>query len=315
MKDEMTSIQYSIIIPVYNSEKTLDELANRILAVMKTITENFEIIFVDDCSADKSWEKLKDLRSHNKKIKLIHLLRNFGQHNALVCGLNYCSGDFVVMMDDDLQNPPEEIPKLIQKINEGYWVVYGKYSRKMHDTSENFLSKIFHKFIHSVLEIPDHIYISNFVICKSEVAKNISRIKSAYPFITALIIKSAPMNKITNVEVEHDPRKIGKSNYNFTKYVKISFNLLINYSSAPLKIIGIFGFITSLISIGFGFWIILQRLIDPYYGIMGWNSLMVAICFLGGAILMSMGIIGEYLRRILAETSYGQQYVIGETEL
>ncbi len=219
------------------------------------------------------------------------------------------------MMDDDLQNPPEEIPKLIQKISDGYWVVYGKYYQKMHNTSENFLSKIFHKFIHSVLDIPDHIYISNFVICKREVAKNIIQIKSAYPFITALIVKSAPLNKITNVSVEHDQRKSGKSNYNFTKYAKISFNLLINYSSAPLKIIGIIGLITSLVSITFGFYIIFRKIIEPEYGLMGWNSQMVAISFLGGAMLMSMGIVGEYLRRILAEISHGQQYVISEMEL
>jgi Glycosyltransferases involved in cell wall biogenesis len=315
MKDDSAAIQYSIVIPVYNSEKTLNELVSRLLAVMDSITDNYEIIFVDDCSIDKSWEKLNGLRACCNKIKIIHLLRNFGQHNALVCGLNYCSGEYVIMMDDDLQNPPEEIPRLIRKIEEGYWVVYGKYTRKMHATSENFMSKIFHKFIHSVLAIPDDIYISNFVICRKEVAKNITRIKSAYPFITALIVKSAPLNKIINTEVEHDPRKFGRSNYNFIRYAKISFNLLINYSSAPLKIIGIIGVLTSIISIGFGLWIIIEHLINPTYGIMGWNSLMIAITFLGGAILMSIGIIGEYLRRILAEVSYAQPYVIEEIEL
>jgi polyisoprenyl-phosphate glycosyltransferase len=315
MKDEINTIQYSIVIPVYNSEKTLDELVNRILAVMKTITENFEIIFVDDCSSDKSWEKLKDLRYHHKKIKLIHLLRNFGQHNALVSGLNYCSGNYVIMMDDDLQNPPEEIPKLIQKMQDGYWVVYGKYNRKMHGASENFFSKIFHNFIHKILDIPNYIYISNFVICKSDVVKNITRIKSAYPFLTALIMKSAPLNKIANVDVEHDKRNFGNSNYNFSKYALFSFNLLINYSSAPLKIVGILGFIISLISICFGFTILISKFFNPEYGLMGWNSLMFVLAFLGGTILLSLAILGEYLRRILVEVSYGQQYVIGEMEL
>jgi polyisoprenyl-phosphate glycosyltransferase len=315
MNDKIIPVQYSIVIPVFNSEKTLDELVHRIIAVMQPITENFEVIFIDDCSSDKSWEKLKDIRATHKKIKIIHLLRNFGQHNALVCGLNYCSGEYVILMDDDLQNPPEEIPKLIRKINEGFWVVYGKYTRKMHHPVENFLSEIFQKFTHSVLDIPDHIYISNFVIFRSEVTKNITRIKSAYPFITALILKSAPLNKTTNIEVSHDPRKSGTSNYTFTKYVKISLNLLINYSSAPLKIIGIIGFMTSFISIGFGFLILFRKMVNPEYGLIGWNSLMVAFCFLGGAILMSMGIIGEYLRRILAETSHGQQYVVDEMEL
>lgn len=315
MKNDTSTIEYSIVIPVYNSENTLDELVIRILNVMSEISEEFEIVLVDDCSTDSSWDKIKDLRSKCKKVKIIHLLRNFGQHNALVCGLNHCYGKYVIMMDDDLQNPPEEIPKLIKKIKDGYWVVYGEYGQKMHDPSENFLSKIFHKFIHDILEIPYQINISNFVICRSEVVKNITKIKSAYPFITALIIRSAPLNKITNVEVVHDKRKMGKSNYNISKYAKISFNLIINYSSAPLKLIGFFGIIVSMISIGFGVSILIRKILEPEYGLMGWTSTMVALTFLGGMILLSIAIIGEYLRRILAEVSYGQQYVIGEMEL
>ena len=130
-----------------------------------------------------------------------------------------------------------------------------------------------------------------------------------------LTIKSTPTNKIGNVEVDHFERERGTSNYGLFKYFKYSLNLIINYSSLPLIFVASFGFLLSIISICFGFWIIIQKLIDPTYGVMGWNSLMVAICFIGGAILMSMGIIGEYLQRILAETSHGQQYVIGEMEL
>ena len=145
--------------------------------------------------------------------------------------------------------------------------------------------------------------------------KNAITIKSSYPFLPALISKSTPVNKIANVEVIHKERKVGKSGYNLFKMFKFSLNLLINYSSLPLLLVGIFGFIISILSIGCGVVIIVRKIIDPGYGITGWNSLMVAIAFLGGAILMAIGIIGEYLRRILAEISYEKQYIIGEMDL
>jgi len=309
------NIDYSIVIPVYNSEKTLTELNERIKAVFKDITENYEIMLVDDCSVDSSWEKMKSLREKDKRVKIIHLLRNFGQHNATVCGFNYCNGDYVITMDDDLQNLPEEIPKLIKKINEGYMVVYGEYKVKQHSKFENFLSKTFQILMHKILKIPKSIYISGFAIFRSEVIKNAVTIKSSYPFLPALINKSTPINKIANVEVIHKERKVGKSGYNLFKLFKFSLNLLINFSSLPLLLVGVFGFTISILSIGYGTIIIIRKIIDPNYGVTGWNSLMVAITFLGGAILMAIGIIGEYLRRILAEVSYEKQYVIGEMDL
>jgi len=312
---EQSQIEYSIIIPVYNSEKSLEDLVNRIECLFNEMSKSFEIILIDDCSVDKSWDLLKKIHSRNSKIKIIRLIRNFGQHNALLAGFNICTGKFIITLDDDLQHPPEEIPKLISKINEGNFVVYGKYPPDNSNFVENFLSHFYQKLVHKILMIPDHLFISSFVIYRRETIQNITSIKSSYPFLPAMAIKSAPINKISNTEVIHHKRIIGTSNYGLIKYFKYSLNLIVNYSSLPLIFVAFFGFLLSIISICFGFWIIIQKLIDPTYGIMGWNSMMVAISFLGGAILMSMGIIGEYLRRILIETSYGQQYVIGEMEL
>ena len=309
------NMEYSIVVPVYNSEYTLEELYEGIRAVFKDITENYEAILVDDCSSDGSWEKMKNLREKDKRVKIIHLLRNFGQVNATMCGFNYSTGDYVITMDDDLQNPPEEIPKLIEKINDGYEVVYGEYKVKKHRKFENFLSKTFQILIHRILKMPKDIYISSFAIYKSKVIKNVVTIKSSYPFLPALISRSTPVNKIANVEVIHKERKVGKSGYNVFKMFKLSLNLLINYSSMPLLLVGVFGFILSILSMGYGAIIIVRNIIDPGYGVTGWNSLMVATTFLGGAILMAIGIIGEYLRRILAEISYEKQYVIGEMEV
>jgi len=308
-------IDYSIVIPVFNSEKTLPDLYKRLTEQFDRISQNYEIIFVDDCSIDGSWNVLQELKKKDNRVKIIHFIRNFGQHNATLCGFNYSHGDFLITLDDDLQHPPEEIPRLIAKINEGFTVVYGRYEPKNPSILENALSRLFQKIIHRILQIPDSIFLSSFSIYKRDVIKNMVAIKSSYPFLFGLMIRSTPIQKIGNADVRHTERSAGSSNYGLIKYFKYSLNLIINYSSLPLVFIASLGFLLSLISICFGFWIIIQRLIDPTYGLMGWNSLMVAICMIGGAILMSMGVIGEYLRRILAEISYGQQYVIGEMDL
>jgi glycosyltransferase involved in cell wall biosynthesis len=307
--------EFSVVVPVYNSEKTLDELIKRINRVFIQLNYTYEILLIDDYSYDDSWNVLKNLRKEYKNLKLFRLIHNFGQHNATLCGFTHASGNYIITLDDDLQHPPEEIPKLINRINDGYYVVYGKYEPKNSDYFEDILSRIFQNFMHRILEIPKSIFLSSFGIYKRSVVKNMIVIKSSFPFIYGLMIKSTPKSKIGNVDVIHDKRSKGKSNYGIKKYFKYSLNLFINYSSWPLLWVSCVGIIFSILSFFFGLWIILQKIIDPTYGIMGWNSLMVAICFIGGVLLMSMGIIGEYLRRILIETSHGQQYVIGEMEL
>jgi glycosyltransferase involved in cell wall biosynthesis len=314
METEKNCVQYSIVIPVFNSEKTLEELVHRILSTMHPITENFQIVLVDDCSYDTSWEVLKSLHQQDNRIKIIHLQKNFGQHNAILCGLNFATGEYVITMDDDLQNPPEEIPLLINKIKTGFFVVYGRYIVKHHSRIENYFSNRFQMFIHYILDIPNTIFISGFTIFKLDVIKNMITIKTSYVFLPALVRRSVPTNKITNVDVIHNPRKVGTSNYNIRKYISHSLNLIINYSVLPLLAVGIFGMLISIMSFCYGIYIIGRYLIDPTNGLMGWNSLMVALTFIGGTILFSIAIIGEYLRRILTEVSYGQQYVIGEMQ-
>jgi len=311
----MANQKYSVVIPVYNSESTLLELIDRLSATFSKIPGEYEIIFIDDCSSDNSWQVLEGVHQKNRNIKVIHLQKNFGQHNAVLCGLNHAQGDFIITMDDDLQHPPEEIPKLIDKMQEGYPVVYGQYKVKQHNRIENFFSNRLQTFVHWILDIPNTIFISSFAIFTSSVVKNMTRIKSSYIFLPALVRNSVPANKIANVEVIHHPRTVGKSNYNVGKYLSLSLNLIINYSVLPLLFVGIFGVIVSFISFCYGAYILGRHAVDPAYGLTGWTSTMVALTFLGGMILFSIAIIGEYLRRILTEVSYGQQYVIDRMEL
>ncbi len=308
----MADQKFSVVIPVYNSEHTLIELTDRLNAIFSKIMGDCEIIFVDDCSSDNSWEILQKIHHENKNVKIIHLQRNFGQHNATLCGFHYATGDYVVIMDDDLQHPPEEIPVLINKIKEGYDVVYGKYIQKQHSRTENFFSRIFEKLTHKLLKIPDNVYISSFAIFSKDVIKNACLFKGSYIFLAAVISESASMNNAADVEVLHNPRIHGHSNYSLVKYIKLSLNLIINHSVLPLTLISSLGFIISILSILYGVYVIIRSLTDPSFGLMGWNSLMVMVTFLSGMILLSLGIIGEYLRRVLVEVSYGQQYVIGE---
>jgi polyisoprenyl-phosphate glycosyltransferase len=308
-------IQYSIVVPVYNSENTLDELCYRTVTEMEKISDNYEIFCIDDCSIDQSWKKLQKIREKNKKIKIIHLVRSFGQHNAILCGFYYANGEFVITLDDDLQHPPEEISKLIRKISEGFSVVYGKYEPKNPTIIENIMSTIFQDLIHIILNIPRDIFLSSFAIYKSEIPKKMILIKSTHPFIFGLMIKSTPVEKIANIKVLHFERPRGKSNYGIVKYFKYALNLLINYSSYLLLVVALLGFIISVISFCFGFWIIVQGILTPGYGISGWNSLMIVISFLGGTILLSIGVIGEYLRRILSELSLNPQLSISKMEL
>ncbi len=307
-------MEYSIVIPVYNSEHTLDELCARIEGAFKGITDRYEIILVDDCSADGSWQKMRSLHEKDGRIRAIHLARNFGQPNATVCGFNFCRGDYVITMDDDLQHPPEEIPKLIDKVKEGYMVVYGKYAVKMHGPVKNLTSRFIQAFMHGILGIPSGIGITSFAIYRAAVAHNAAAVRTAYPFLPALACRSVPANKIANAEVRHSPRKMGRSNYSLVKQIRLALNLLINHSSLPLLFLGAMGSAVSLLSFAYGGLVVVNRLLDPGYGLMGWNSLMFAVCFLGGSILVALGIIGEYLRRILAELSCEKPFIIEEME-
>lgn len=306
---------YSIVIPVYNAQNSIEELCERIKIVFEKITTNYEIILVDDNSKDQSWEILKKIHRQNKTMKIIHLMKNYGQHNAILCGFKYSNGNYVITMDDDLQNPPEEIPKLLNGLKNGYWVVFGTYDNKKTNIATKIMSEIFQILIRKIFDFPSSVTTSSFALYKKDVITNILSIKTAFPFLPALVANSVSPIKIIMVDVIHNERKWGNSNYGFFRYFKFSLNLIINYSSFPLIVLSTFGFILSLVSFGFGILIIINKIIDPYYGVVGWNSMMVAIAFLGGTILMGMGIIGEYLRRILTEVSHGQQYVIGEMEL
>lgn len=305
----MTNCNYSVVVPVYNSSKTLLELFDRLFAVFKNIHDgSFELILVEDGSSDNSWEKIQELkRAYPEIIHGIRFARNFGQHNALLCGFRFTKGEFVITMDDDLQTPPEEISKLIQKIKEANAdLVYGTYDSKQHsllrNTGSSFIKKI------APYASGNTNKGSSFRIIRKEIINQIRSYNQPFVFVDEVIFWHT--RNITNVEVNHMPRKEGKSGYSFAKLVGLTFNLVINYSNLPLRIMTVIGFLSSFFAFLFGVFFIWKKV--HYKVPIGYTSIIVTIFFSTGIILFCMGIVGEYISRIYNTQNNKPQYSIKE---
>ncbi|MFX1501268.1 MAG: glycosyltransferase family 2 protein [Promethearchaeota archaeon] len=297
----------SVVIPVYNSEQSLEELCERLEKVFEKENMQYEIILVDDCSKDNSWKILKKLKNGNECIKIIRLMKNFGQHNAILCGFNYVNGDYVVTIDDDLQNPPEEIPKLLKKIKNGYDAVIGCQQRKNDKLYKKLGSRAIRYLNRKIFGKPKNLIISSFRIMKKEVTDEIKLLKSPFPYITGMLLSLT--NNIANETVKHDKRKYGTSTYSLSKLIRLSFNLMINYSSWPLKALAVVGFSISIFSFGYAMFVIVEKLTIGV-NVPGWTSVIVLLSFFNGLILIMLALIGEYLGRIIIEVSNAPQFVI-----
>lgn len=305
----------SIVIPVYNSEKSLDELYHRLTRTLRMMNVSYEIIFVNDGSKDNSLEILKIIRNSDKKVKIIDFINNFGQDNAILCGFKYSKGNYVVTLDDDLQHPPEEITKLYNCILRGYKIVMGVPKEKKHSFYRKIGSKLINNLNNIILKKPPHITMSSFRILTRDTIDKILEYKNIYVYLPACMLKSVNSKMIINIEVEHNSRKHGKSMYTHKKLIKLFSKSLINNSAIPLRIGVKFGFFISLSCFVYAMYIIIRKLIVNDILINGWASLAVLITFLFGILFIYLGIIGEYIYRILIETSDEKQYVINSIEI
>ncbi|MNW44171.1 Undecaprenyl-phosphate 4-deoxy-4-formamido-L-arabinose transferase [compost metagenome] len=297
----------SIVIPVYNSSEGLDELYDRITSVLSSINYQYEVILIDDCSKDKSFSKMNELNKKDNRIQIIQLMRNYGQHNAIICGMKFSSGHFVITMDDDLQNPPEEIPNLINEIKKGYDCVVGTPLLKKHAGYRNFGSYLINRSYQHIFSKPPHIKMSSFRILSRSLVDSIISQNTINPMIDALILKNT--NNISNLDVEHDFRKYGSSNYSFKKSYKLAMDILVNYSTIPLQLISWCGFFSA----GIGALVVMYVLVGNIFGwisAVGWSSIIALISIFSGLILISFGVVGEYLIRIIGQVSNSQQYSI-----
>ncbi len=304
----MPAAVYSVIIPVYNSEHSLEELIKRTTAVFMEQQLAYEIICVNDCSTDNSWNLLNKIKQQQStNLTLINLSRNCGQHVATLCGLMQAQGTFMITLDDDLQISPEDIPLLIEKMeDENADMVYGVFPQKQHSTFRNMGSR----FIAYLLKKSARYQGggSSFKLISKPLADKIAQARFEYIFLDELIAWHT--NNIAYATVRHQARQDGRSGYSFFKLLGMSFKIILNYTLLPLRLMIYTGLVISLICFSLGIYYIYQKL--TYGAELGFTSIIVAISFSTGIILFSLGIIGEYLRRLYFTQLYKPPFTIKE---
>ncbi len=284
----------SVIVPVFNSVDSLKELNERLLNVLNDLHVIYEIIYVDDGSQDDSHGKLKELSHSDKRITLITFSKNYGQHNALLCGIRSANYDTVITIDDDLQNPPEEIPKLLQKLSDGFDVVYGYPKKEKHSLFRN-LASIFTKIaLKTAMGIDNAKHVSSFRAFNTILRNSFDQYKGS--FVSVDVLLSWGTNSFTAIPVDHDKRRIGKSNYTFRKLVQHALNMLTGFSILPLQIASIMGFLLSLFGLGVLIFVLIRFVLQGS-PVPGFPFLASIITIFSGAQLLAIGIIGEYLAR------------------
>lgn len=299
----------SVVIPVYNSEKIVGETVTRVSNYLSNINVSFEIILVNDGSSDNSWKIISELAKANNNIYAINLLKNYGQHVANLCGFHEATGEYIVTLDDDLQNPPEEIGKLLSKAQEGFDLVIGRFQTKKHSIIRRIGSQIVGYLNRSIFGVSDKLVLSNYRIIHRDVITRICQGDHVKPYIPGLLLKYSRQR--TNVLVDHQPRQHGKSNYNLRKLLGLIASLLFNHSTLPLRFAAVMGFFTAIVSAMLGIYFMLDAL---YHGINvpGWASLIVFISFFNAILILLISIIGEYVIRVLREVSSGRPYEVVE---
>ena len=304
----MVHTELSIVIPVYRSAPTLRILTSRLLSVLESITPDFEIVFVDDGSPDDAWQVLSQLQAeHPEWIVAVQLMRNFGQHNALMCGFRTARGRLVVTMDDDLQNPPEEVPKLIATILEGNFdLVYGNpQGAKRQATWRNLGSLVINAFYRNIFH--SSIPISSFRIIRRELMQAIFSYNLNYTFVDGLLAWNT--QRIGGVAVEHHPRAAGRSGYSLARLLVLTLNLFTNFSLLPLQVVSAVGFCAAIVgfltALVFLFLYLLSSITVP-----GFASIIISILVMGGIQLMALGIMGEYIGRLHLNINRKPQYAV-----
>ena len=305
----MQSFLYSVVIPVYNSEKFVASTVSRVRDFFHNYGERFEIVLVNDGSIDTSWEIISDLAKQYPEIVAVDLLKNYGQHNANLCGFREAKGGFIITMDDDLQNPPEEIGKLIETAQQGHDLVIGRFEAKQHPIVRRLGSHVVSWLNRKVFTVEDDLVLSNFRIIRRDVVDRVCQDKSFTPYIPGLVLQYS--SRRSNVMVKHLPRTEGKSNYTWRKILRMVASILFNHSSIPLRYGAAFGFVTAATSFILSLYFLLEAMVMGTSA-PGWASLVVLLSFFNGVLIMLLSVIGEYLIRILREVSTQRCYEVRE---
>ena len=297
----------SVVSPVYKAENIVDELVSRVIQSVSRITEDFEIILVDDGSPDSSWGSIEKNCKKDERVRGIKLTRNFGQHYAITCGLDYCSGDWVVIMDCDLQDLPEEITKLYAKAQEGCDVVLACRGRRKDGFLKKFVNLLFYKVFNYLTDMNCDPQVGVYRIISKQVVENFRQIRESNRYFYGLIQWMG--FSTTTVDVAHGERLDGKSSYDFKKLFSLAIKTIISFSDKPLRAVTILGLIISAIAFVCGICIFVRALAfgSP---VTGWTSLFVSLYFLCGMIITILGMIGIYLGNTFSEVKKRPMYII-----
>ena len=300
----------SVVIPCYRSEHSLKNVVESAIDTLSKRKDSFEIILVNDGSPDNVWSVIEKLVQENKEIvKGINFTKNFGQHSALLAGYKYSKGDIIVSLDDDGQTNPVHIWKLIDKLNEGYDVVYARYPETKESLFRRIGSWLNNKMSEVLLNKPKEVKGTSFNAIRRYVIEDMIRYDKSYPYIGGLVYRAT--NNITDVEIEHEERKDGRSGYTLSKLINLTLNGFTAFSVKPLRIASYLGILTALIGFIYAIVTIIKKLTIPSIQL-GYSSLMAAMLFMGGIIMFLLGMIGEYVGRIYIGINNSPQYVIKE---
>jgi glycosyltransferase involved in cell wall biosynthesis len=302
-------MKISVVVPVYQGVATLPLLVEELRGVLPKVADEYELILVNDGSQDESWDVITRLAKAQGWVRGIDLMRNYGQHNATLCGIREARYEVIIVMDDDLQNPPQEIPKLLDKLNEGFDVVYGVARKRQQGWWKNLASIIVKRAIAYVMGLRRVRDIGAFKAFRSDLRKAFDAFNG--PDVLVDVLLSWGTTRFSSVMVDEAPRPKGKSNYTLFKLIKVSLLVLTSYTTAPLRFASIIGFLFTLFGIG-----LLIGILVAYFSagsIPGFPFLASTIAIFSGVQLFALGIIGEYLARVFERTGSRPPYIIART--
>ena len=297
----------SIVIPCYNSEHTIGKVVELAIEEFEKLKDyECEFVLVNDYSRDGTWNAIHALAEKHPNVKGINLAKNFGQHNAIMAAMNHTEGDLIIGMDDDMQNHPSQIPLFLDKIQEGYDIVFGVFKERKFSAFKNLTGAVSRFLLWHLLDRPKDIQMSSFWCCRRYVRDEIVKYDGYNIFLQVLLFRTT--HKIANIEIEHFEREVGTSNYNFRKGLNLFLSCL-NFTVIPLRVSTFFGTLFSAAGFIGAIVVLVRKLLDPTIAI-GWSSLMCAMLVLFGIAFLMLGIIGEYLGKLMLNINRTPQYVI-----
>ena len=302
----------SFVIPCYRSQATLPSVIREIQETMEGLSQyTYEVVLVNDCSPDNTFDSIRELCRENKNITGINLAKNFGQHSALMAGFHQVKGDIIVCLDDDGQTPADEVGKLLEGIEKGADVVYAKYAHKHHSGFRNWGSHVNELMTRIMLGKPKDLFVSSYFAARRFVVDEMIKYEYPYPYVIGLVLRTT--KNIVNVEVNHRDRMEGTSGYTLGKLLNLWFNGFTAFSVKPLRIATVTGAGCAFLGFAYGIYTIIKKIfINPPGLVTGFSALMSVLVFMGGMLMLMLGLVGEYMGRMYISMNRSPQYVVRE---